>query len=322
MNTLLVGAGYWGNNFIRLLENKDNIFNLKYILDAQNTFSNYESFTKIENLENVVEDIDCAIICTPTKTHYEISKFLLNKNINLLVEKPLTANLSEAEELFNIANQNDLVLMTDHTFLYNTSIKYISEFIKSGELGELIHISFERTNLGPIRTDVSCLWDLATHDVSIMNALIDEEVVSLDASGFSSNSNSNHDMVNASINFKSKFVSIFVSWLHPEKSRKIKIVGKDKMIIFDDLNTSEPLKIFNKKVKNVYEKNTEYSSIFNFSLGDVVSPYLDNKEPLKEALLDFESRISNSKALNNINTEQLTIKTIKILEDLEKSIIS
>ena len=94
------------------------------------------------------------------------------------------------------------------------------------------------------------------------------------------------------------------------------------MIIFDDLNTSEPLKIFNKKVNNVYEKNTEYSSIFNFSLGDIVSPYLDNKEPLKEALLDFESRISNSKALNNINTEQLTIKTIKILEDLEKSIIS
>ena len=322
MNTLLVGAGYWGNNFIRLLENKDNIFNLNYILDAQNTFSNYESFTKIEDLENVVEDIDCAIICTPTKTHYEISKFLLNKNINLLVEKPLTANLSEAEELFNIANQNDLVLMTDHTFLYNTSIKYISEFIKSGELGELIHISFERTNLGPIRTDVSCLWDLATHDVSIMNALIDEDVVSLDASGFSSNSNSNHDMVNASINFNSKFVSIFVSWLHPEKSRKIKIVGKDKMIIFDDLNTSEPLKIFNEKVKNVYEKNTEYSSISNFSLGDVVSPYLDNKEPLKEALLDFESRISNSKALNNINTEQLTIKTIKILEELEKSIIS
>lgn len=322
MNTLLVGAGYWGKNFIRLLENEDNTFNLKYILDAQNKLPNYKSFTRIEDLENVVEDIDCAIICTPTKTHYEISKFLLAKNINLLVEKPLTSNLLEAKELFKIANQNDLVLMTDHTFLYNTSINYIIEFIKSGELGELIHISFERTNLGPIRTDVSCLWDLATHDVSIMNALIDEEILSLNASGFSSNSNSNHDMVNASINFKSKFVSIFVSWLHPEKSRKIKIVGKDKMIIFDDLNTSEPLKIFNKKVNNVYEKNTEYSSIFNFSLGDIVSPYLDNKEPLKEALLDFESRISNSKALNNINTEQLTIKTIKILEDLEKSIIS
>lgn len=322
MNTLLVGAGYWGKNFIRLLENEDNIFNLKYILDAQNRIPNYKSFTRIEDLENVVDDIDCAIICTPTKTHYEISKFLLAKNINLLVEKPLTANLLEAKELFNIANQNDLVLMTDHTFLYNSSINYINEFIKSGELGELIHISFERTNLGPIRTDVSCLWDLATHDVSIMNALIDEEILSLDARGFSSNSNSNHDMVNASINFKSKFVSIFVSWLHPEKSRKIKIVGKDKMIIFDDLNTSEPLKIFNKKINNVYEKNTEYSSIFNFSLGDVVSPYLDNKEPLKEALLDFESRILNSKALNNINTEQLTLKTIEILEDLEKSITS
>ena len=86
MNTLLVGAGYWGKNFIRLLENEDNTFNLKYILDAQNKLPNYKSFTRIEDLENVVEDIDCAIICTPTKTHYEISKFLLAKNINLLVE--------------------------------------------------------------------------------------------------------------------------------------------------------------------------------------------------------------------------------------------
>ena len=322
MNTLLVGAGYWGKNFIRLLENKDNLFNLKYILDSQNNLPNFKSFSNIEELDNVIEDIDCAIICTPTKTHYEVSKYLLDKKIHLLVEKPLTSNLLEAEELFNIANQNDLVLLTDHTFLYNTSIMYIIEFIKNGELGELIHISFERTNLGPIRTDVSCLWDLATHDISIMNALIDEEILSLNASGFSSNSKINHDMVNASINFKSKFVSIFVSWLHPEKSRKIKIVGKDKMIIFDDLNTTEPLKIFNKKVSNVYEKYTDYNSIFNFSLGDVVSPYLDNKEPLKEALLDFESRISNSKSLNNINTQQLTLKTIKILEDLEKSIIS
>lgn len=317
MNTLLVGVGYWGKNFVRILEKDTNDFQLKYILDTQTIIPKYKSISNIRDLEKYVDDIEAAIVCSPTKTHYDIVKFLLKNNINVLVEKPITTNLSEAEELYNLASKKNKVLLTDHTFLYNTSINYIHEMIEKKEIGELLHISFERTNLGPIRSDVSSLWDLATHDVSIMNAFIEDTAITSSASGYKKGNSELHDIVNISINFPSKFVSIFASWLHPEKSRKIKIVGSEKMIIYDDINNNEPIKIFNKKIKDVSIKNNEFSSIFNFSIGDITSPYMELKEPLAEVVKDFENRINESKNINKLNTKQLTLKTIKILEDLD-----
>ena len=302
MNTLLIGAGYWGKNFIRILEQDEHKFNLKYILDTKNKVDKYECFKNIDEIEKIIDNIEAAIVCTPTKTHFEIVKYLLSNNIHVLVEKPLTTKLDQTEDLFLLAKKNNLCLLTDHTFLYNSSVQYIKNLIDSNEVGELLHISFERTNLGPIRSDVSCLWDLATHDISIMNALIEEDIVALTSTGFKNN-NELHDIVNISFNFPSKFVSIFASWLHPEKSRKIKIVGTEKMIIYDDINNNEPIKIFDKKVKDFSEKSNNYGSIFNFSIGDVTSPYVELKEPLVEVVKDFESRILNNVALNELNTK-------------------
>ena len=317
MNTLLVGAGYWGKNFIRILEKETNKFELKYIVDTQTKIPEYNCLSSLEDLEKYIDDIDAAIVSTPTKTHYEIVKFLLKHDVNVLVEKPLTTNLKDAEELYDLASEKNIVLLTDHTFLYNTSINYINELIENKDIGELLHISFERTNLGPIRSDVSSLWDLATHDISIMNAFIKDEITESSASGYIKGDSELHDIVNVSINFPSKFVSIFASWLHPEKSRKIKIVGSEKMIIYDDINSNEPIKIFNKKVNDFSEKNNYFGSIFNFSIGDVTSPYLELKEPLAEVIKDFENRINNSKDINKLNTKELTLKTIQILQDLD-----
>jgi predicted dehydrogenase len=320
MNTLLVGAGYWGKNFIRILEKETNNFELKYIVDTQTEIPEYNCLRSLEDLGKYIDNIEAAIVCTPTKTHFEIVKYLLSNNVHVLVEKPLTTKLDQTEDLFLLAKKNNLSLLTDHTFLYNSSVQYIKNLIDSNEVGELLHISFERTNLGPIRSDVSCLWDLATHDISIMNALIEEDIVALTSTGFKNN-NELHDIVNISFNFPSKFVSIFASWLHPEKSRKIKIVGTEKMIIYDDINNNEPIKIFDKKVKDFSEKSNNYGSIFNFSIGDVTSPYIQLKEPLVEVVKDFESRILNNVALNELNTEELTLKTISLLEKVDREII-
>ena len=322
MNTLIVGAGYWGQNFIRILEQKNNNFKLKYILDPNVENQNYECFKSLKSLNSVIDDIDAAIVCTPTKTHFEIVQFLLSNNVNVLVEKPLTTSLVEAEELFKLANKKNKVLLTDHTFLYNSSIIYINNLIKNNVIGDLLHISFERTNLGPIRTDVSCLWDLATHDISIMNALIGDKVQNITASGFKNENSKVHDIVNISINFESKFVSIFTSWLHPEKSRKIKLVGTNKMIIYDDTNNNEPIKIYDKKLNNLSEKINNYGSVFNFSIGDVVSPYLELKEPLVEVIKDFQSNIENKTSINKLNSQELAINTISVLEKIEKIIES
>ena len=321
MKTLLVGAGYWGKNFLRLLESKNNKFELEYIVDKQFEVDEYKCFKDIKQIGNLIDDIKCAIVCTPTMTHFEIVKYLLSNNINVLVEKPLATTSQEVDELYALASSNNLTLLVDHTFLYNQSIQYIIDLIKSKEIGELMHISFERTNLGPIRNDVSCLWDLATHDISILNAIITEFPNKISSAGFSRNSKNSFDMLNTSLLWESLFVSIFVSWLHPEKSRKIKFVGTEKMIVFDDLNLNEPIKIFNKKVESVTEDNDKFDSIFNFSIGDVFSPYIKTKEPLSEVLNDFENRLINNENLNYLNTDKLTKNTVKLLEDIEKSII-
>lgn len=318
MNTLLVGAGYWGQNFKRILEQKNNNFKLKYILDPNIENKDYVCFKTLNSLNSVIDDIDAAIVCTPTKTHFEIVHFLLSNNVNVLVEKPLTTSVVEAKKLFDLAIKNNKVLLTDHTFLYNSSIIYINNLVKNNEIGDLLHISFERTNLGPIRTDVSCLWDLATHDISIMNALIDDKIENITASGFINKNSKVHDIVNISIKFESKFVSIFTSWLHPEKSRKIKLVGSKKMIIYDDTNNNEPIKIYDKKLNDLSEKINNYGSVFNFSIGDVVSPYLELKEPLGEVIKDFQSSIENKTSLNKLNSQELTLNTISILEKIEK----
>ena len=127
-------------------------------------------------------------------------------------------------------------------------------------------------------------------------------------------------MVNISVNYSAVFASIFASWLHPEKTRKIKVVGTEKMLVFDDLNLNQPLKIYNKKINDVNEKNPLYGSIFNFSMGDIYSPYIESREPLMEAVLDFEKRILKHGGINKLNSKKLTLKTISFLEEVNTSI--
>ena len=224
-------------------------------------------FPGLEDLLTSEINIDAAIIATPTNTHYEITKKLLNNGIHVLVEKPLSTKAEEASELINLADEKNLVLLVDHTFLYNEAINFAIKSIQDGEIGSLLHINFERTNLGPIRSDVSCLWDLTTHDVSILNAITPDEPRQIRASSFNTSHTESFDMVNVSLNYENNlFVTMFSSWLHPEKTRKIKIVGDKKMIVFDDLNFNEPIKIYDKKFDQIYDKEISQNNNNSFSL--------------------------------------------------------
>ena len=181
-------------------------------------------------------------------------------------------------------------------------------------------ISFERTNLGPVRTDVSCLWDLATHDISIACALLDDYPKIVSSGGYSIKSSKIYDIVNFSLGYKNCFVSVLASWLHPEKSRKIKIVGDKKMIIFDDLSQEEPIKIYDKKISDINEKESiKNSSVFSFSVGDVTIPYIDRNEPLSQVVIDFNNRINGNEG-DFLNSDDLSLRTIKLLNDIEEKL--
>ena len=280
MNIAIIGLGYWGKNYLRILSSNDGVKLSAVVEPTQNIKLDEEikQFYNLEELLNSEITIDAAVICTPTNTHYEITRKLLNSGIHVLVEKPLATKSVEAKDLLEIANKNNLTLLVDHTFLYNEAINFAIKQIHDGEIGSLLHINFERTNLGPIRTDVSCLWDLTTHDISILNAITKSDPIKIKASSFNSGSSEAFDMVNVSLNYENNlFVTLFSSWLHPEKTRKIKIVGDKKMIVFDDLNFNEPIKIYDKKFDQIYDKESsqiDNNSFFSFSIGAVSYTHL------------------------------------------------
>ena len=328
MNFAIIGLGYWGKNYYRILNSNDNI-NLSAVVDSNqniNLDERTKHFPDLEDLLNSKINIDAAIIATPTNTHYEITKKLLNNGIHVLVEKPLSTKADEASELINLADEKNLVLLVDHTFLYNEAINFAIKSIQDGEIGSLLHINFERTNLGPIRSDVSCLWDLTTHDVSILNAITPEEPTQIRASSFNTSQTESFDMVNVSLNYENNlFVTMFSSWLHPEKTRKIKIVGDKKMIVFDDLNFNEPIKIYDKKFDQIYDKEISQNnnnSFFSFSIGDVVSPFIQNSEPLQQVVKHFMSSIKNDKTFISNNNNEIALRTVSLLENIEKEITS
>ena len=328
MNFAIIGLGYWGKNYYRILNSDDNI-NLSAVVDSNQNIildEGTKHFPNLENLLNSEINIDAAIIATPTNTHYEITKKLLNNGIHVLVEKPLSTKTDEASELINLADEKNLVLLVDHTFLYNEAINFAIKSIQDGEIGSLLHINFERTNLGPIRSDVSCLWDLTTHDVSILNAITPNEPTQIRASSFNTSQTEAFDMVNVSLNYENNlFVTMFSSWLHPEKTRKIKIVGDKKMIVFDDLNFNEPIKIYDKKFDQIYDKEiiqNNNNSFFSFSIGDVISPFIQNSEPLQQVVKHFMSSIKNDKKFISNNNNEIALRTVSLLENIEKEITS
>lgn len=321
MNGVLVGDGYWSKNFKRTLKLNFPDVNISYIVDPlmKKEEKNSLYLEDVTQFEKYVQEVDFAIVCTPTITHFDIVKFLLKNKIPTLVEKPITNNLSQAEELFDLAKKNDVALMVDHVYLHNSSIKTIENIVNSGELGNVIHISFYRTNLGPIRSDVSALWDLTTHDISILNQLVHKDFESISASGFRRDEKKVHDMVNISIKYSNLYVTLFSSWLHPSKERIIKIVGDKKMLIFDEMNAGEKIKIFDKKIDSLNDLYSEKTgSYFSFAVGDIISPFISETDSLNNVLTVFLDNLTNMDFLEKSKNEAL--KIIRTLEEIDNNI--
>ena len=308
LKVVLIGLGAWGNNFIRLIQSNNHLFELVATVEPKsNGINNIKNFSDLNELINSNVIFDAAIITTPTATHYDLVLELLKIRKHCLVEKPITTNLKEAIKLYDFALKNKLEILVDHTFLYDPSMTYIKNIISKKALGELLHISFERTNFGPIRYDVSAIWDLATHDISILSALFEFLPTDINSTGLATINKNLPDVVNTSMFYGDIFVSLTTSWLHPEKSRKIKIVGTKKMLIWDSMSNENEIKIFDKTLKN--DSNSKYDLFTNIkyaSNGKIVSPHIKKEEPLNNVLIDFYNRIAGNSS-NLINTKSLTL---------------
>lgn len=252
----LVGAGYWGPNIANSLKSTG-LASLKAICDLDSVRSvalgaRHPEARVTRDFEEIMvaPDIDAVVIATPTNTHYDLTAAALRAGKHVLVEKPLATNAMKGERLTALAREHDRILMVGHVFLYNSTIVALKKLIEDGALGDIYYMSFVRTNLGPVRTDVNALWDLATHDVSIMNFLLNGTPKSVSAIGQSFLNRGVEDAVFATYSYANGTTAhIHASWLNPQKVRLLTVVGSRKMAVWNDLDLRKPIRLFDKRVE-------------------------------------------------------------------------
>jgi len=297
LRTALVGTGYWGPNLANAIERTGKAV-VEWLCDAnpKNLSAlarRYPHAKATTDIGEIMHDarVDAVLIATPTATHYELGRQALETGKHVLIEKPLATRSREAAELVRLAQERELVLMVGHVFEYNAAIRAVDELIKSGELGEIYYMSFERTNLGPVRTDVGALWDLASHDASIMCDFMSAAPVSVTAKGQSYLNPGIDDVVFATFNFDGGIAAhVHASWLNPSKVRQVTVVGSKKMVTCDDLDLRYPVRLYDKRVSLPAVAEITGTFLQHKTLvvdSGATIPVIQTKEPLLSEVDDF-----------------------------------
>ena len=299
MKVAVIGTGYWGPNLIRNFLAADHVDAVVACdRDAERLAKMRKMFHGIETAEDHAEviarqDIDIVVIATPVSTHHEIAKTALLAGKHCFIEKPMTASVAEAEELIALAKRNHLKLFVDHTFIYTGAVRKMKEIITSGRLGEIYYFDSVRINLGLFQHDVNVIWDLAPHDLSIMDYLLEQRPIAVSAVGSCHVGNGLEDIAYLTLEFANNMIAHFhVNWLAPMKIRKTLIGGTKSMIVYDDNETSEKVKIYDKGI-DVTTREGVYDTLVQYRTGDMLSPKLDQEEALSVGTRHFLDCILN-----------------------------
>jgi len=320
----IIGLGYWGVNLVRNFANlKDT--ELKMVVDSRP--ERKEALDKLcpaaifsDTADELLNDpeIDAVVIATPVFTHYELAKRSLEMNKHVLIEKPMTSSTKQAEELIEIAQRKKKVLMVDHTFLYTGSVMKMKSLIMNGDIGKVKYFDSTRINLGLFQPDINVLWDLAPHDISILNYLIEERPYSVQATGVSHTHNGIENIAYITVNYESGFIAHFsCSWTSPVKIRMMLIGGEQKMIVFNDVEPTEKIKVYD----TGYEYKTDEDKkriLVDYRTGDIYTPKLDMREALALMANDFVSAVRNG--TTPLSDHVSGLEVIKILEASQESI--
>lgn len=289
----VIGCGRWGGNYVRLFEELPGArVVLVYDKDEAGVKKLLQRFPGIKAAKSLAEvtasDCEAVIVATPAATHCEVTKKCLEAGKHVLVEKPIATTAGDAEQMISLAESKKRILMVGHTFLFNPGVKALKNYVRDPSFGDIYYLHATRTNMGPIRTDVNAAWDLAPHDVSIFNYLLDKSPQWVSATGAHLFDNGRADLAFMTLGYPGNVIAnIHVSWADPYKVREVVAVGSRRRIVFDDLDGLERLKIFDKGVT----RDESADSFGEFRLlmrdGDILSPRVENSEPLKEQCLHF-----------------------------------
>lgn len=320
----IIGFGYWGPNLVRNFSTQEGCevamvsdFRAERLNIVKKSYPSVKTTTNAEDIFNDTS-IDAVVIATPVFAHFDLAKKALEYGKHVLVEKPITASSAEVETLIDLSIQKNRVLMVDHTFLYTGAVQKMKQLIDSGDIGKVNYFDSTRINLGLFQPDVNVLWDLAPHDISILTYLIGEKPYSINATGISHTNNGIENIAYMTVNFQSDIVAHFnCSWSSPVKIRMTLVGGDKKMIVFNDMEPTEKIKVYDTgySVKTDEEKQR---ILVDYRAGDIFIPKLQTNEALALMAKDFISAIQlGTKPISDC---YLGLSVVKILEGAQKSI--
>ncbi len=323
MNFGVIGYGYWGPNIVRNLMSLDGS-EVKAIADlSPNAQARArKAYPGVKITPDAMEvisspDIDVVAIVSPVWTHYDLAKASLEHGKHVFVEKPFTSTAAQGEELVNLAKQKNLRIMVDHTFLFTGAVRTIGRLMEEGALGKLYYYDSTRVNLGLFQHDINVLWDLAPHDLSIMDYLIKATPEAIVATG-EGHLNGHEDVAYMTLYFPDKIIAhINVNWLSPVKVRTTLIGGEKRMIVWNDLEADEKVKVYNKGVKITSEEGV-YQLLVSYRSGDMWSPQLEQVEALRQELGYFVECISTGQ--EPFNDGEAGLRVVRMLEAASESL--
>jgi predicted dehydrogenase len=320
----VIGYGYWGPNLVRNFQETERAcmavccdMNPQRLAQAK---AKYPSLEITPDYEAVLNNpiVDAVAIATPVATHYAFARHALEHGKHVLVEKPLAASVAEAESLIEIADKHGLTLMVNHTFIYTGAVRKMKEIIGRGDLGDLYYFDSVRINLGLIQRDVNVLWDLAPHDIAILDHLVEEKPVSICANGACHIGNGIENVAYLTVYFDSGLIAHFHNnWLAPVKIRTVLVGGSKKMILYDDMESSEKVKVYDRGV-DITSTEVVHRALISYRLGDMWAPKLDQTEALRLIAAEFVDCIETGRRPLTDGLGGLNV--VKILEAAEMSI--
>jgi len=324
LNIGVIGYGYWGPNIVRnfnavkgarvvSLCDRDR----KALARARETSHNLEFFTDCRAI-TASKDIDAVAIVTPVSTHFKLAKDALRNGKHVFIEKPFTSTAAQAQELIELADKKNLKIMVDHTFLFTPAVRKIKDVVGGGKLGKLYYYDSTRVNLGLFQHDVNVIWDLAPHDLSIMDYCIKERPTGLVATGTRHFNSKLENIAYITVYFSSNLIAHFnMNWLSPVKVRTTLIGGDRKMLVWNDLEIDEKIKIYDKGVK-VRSAEGVYNLLVEYRSGDMWAPRIGHTEALKQEAEYFVSCVLNDK--KPVNDGHSGLRIVKMLEATDKSL--
>lgn len=324
VNVAVVGVGYWGPNFVRIM---DELADAKLVAVCDSDAKKFEKMGSLyphvkftTDLDSLVADgsIDAVVVATGSDTHYAISRRFLEAGKHVLVEKPIALKSSDAEHLIELAAKKNRVLLVGHLLRYHRGVDKLKQYIDQGYLGKILYVYSTRVNLGRIRKEESAMWSFATHDISVVSHLVGSDPVRVTASGQAYVRKGIYDVVFLTVHYPDDVMAHFhVSWLDPHKIRQVTVVGDKKMAVFDDTEATEKLRIYDKGIDYV-PSYRNYGEALTIRVGDIYIPKIDLVEPLKAECLHFLDCIQ--KGATPLTDGLSGLKVVRVLEAADQSL--